>query len=86
MPTREFTKKEIIDKYFDGQIKPKDLRKFKQKTPEGNFVSGYLCTQKGPFLSSMVLLDVEVVKEGYHITQHRFIRGMPKQHYYDKIN
>lgn len=86
MPTREFTKEEIIDKYFDGQIKSKDLRKFKQKTPEGNFVSGYLCTQKGPFLSSMVLLDVEVVKEGYHIEQHRFIRGMPKQHYYDKEN
>ena len=31
MPIREFTKNEIIDKYFDGQIKPKDLRKFKQK-------------------------------------------------------
>lgn len=77
------SKEEVVDKFFDNKVDLKDLHSFKQETPKGNIVSGYICKQVGDFLSSMVLLDVEIPDEDRHITKERFIRGMPKQHYYD---
>ena len=77
-------RKEIAVKYFNNQVDYKQLKKFTQKTPQGNIVSGYLCMQEGPFLSSMVLLDVQLIDKDRHIKLPRFIRGMPKQRYYDK--
>ena len=46
------SKKEVIEKYFDNKISPKSLRKFKQKTPKGNFVSGWISMESGDYLSS----------------------------------
>lgn len=80
---KELTKTEIIYKYFDNQIHPSNLKKFKQKTPKGNFVSGYICLEEGDFLSSMLLMTVDIPgKHSFEV--NRFIRGMPKQHYYNK--
>lgn len=78
------SKEEVADKFFNNEVDLKDLHPFKQETPKGNIVFGYICKQVGDFLSSMVLLDVEIPSENRHITKERFLRGMPKQHYYDK--
>lgn len=75
-------KKQIIEKYFDNKISPKSLHKFKNKTPQGNFVSGWLCREPGEFLSSMLLTEIQTKNKT--IKCERFLRGMPKQHYYDQ--
>lgn len=75
-------KKQILEKFFNNEISPKSLRKFKQKTPKGNFVSGWINLEPGEYLSSMILTKIETKDQV--IRCNRFIRGMPKQHYYDK--
>ena len=77
-------KKEIAKKYFNNKVHHKELKKFKQKTPKGNFVIGYLCLQQNDYLSSMVLLEVYNSNNECISNTPRFIRGMPKQHYYNK--
>lgn len=77
------SKKEVIEKYFDNKISPKSLRKFKQKTPKGNFVSGWISMESGDYLSSMLLTEIQVPGQNKTIECERFIRGMPHQNYYD---
>lgn len=75
-------KEEVLEKYFHNAIKSKSLRYFEETTPKGNLVRGWICLEPGYFLSSIFL--EEAVVNGEIIPQNRFLRGMPKQHYYDK--
>ena len=75
-------KEYILKKYFKNEIEPRSLRGFKQKTPEGNTVSGWINLEPGRYLSSMVLTEIKTPDKT--IKCERFIRGMPKQHYYDE--
>lgn len=75
-------KEKIIKKYFNDSIKSKDLYRFQQETPQGNIVYGWISKSPGKFLSSMVLTKIETTNKT--IECERFIRGMPKQHYYDE--
>lgn len=75
-------KETVLDIYFDNKISPKSLMDFKQKTPEGNYVSGWISKEPGEFLSAMVITEIET--PDLVIKCNRFIRGMPKQNYYDE--
>lgn len=75
-------KEQVLEKFFNNEISPKFLHKFKQKTPNGNIVSGWISKQRGKYLSSMVLTEIQTPTDV--IRCNRFIRGMPKQHYYDE--
>lgn len=77
-------KSEVIEKFFNNSIKEKNLIPFKDKTPMGNYVSGWICKQEGQYLSSMLL---ETIKTKDKVIKcNRFIKGMPKQHYYSNKN
>lgn len=77
-------KKEVIKTFFNNSIKAKNLIPFRSKTPMGNYISGWICKQEGSYLSSMLLETIETKDKV--IKCNRFIKGMPKQHYYDKKN
>ena len=68
-------KEYILKKYFKNEIEPRSLRGFKQKTPGGNIVSGWINLEPGKYLSSMVLTKIETPDKT--IKCERFIRGMP---------
>ena len=52
-------KEQVLEKFFNNEISPKFLHKFKQKTPNGNIVSGWISKQRGKYLSSMVLTEIQ---------------------------
>lgn len=77
------SKSQVLEKYFNNSINRKSLRGFRNKTPEGNFISGWICLEPGEYLSSMLLTEIKT-QDGKKIYCERFLRGMPKQHYYDE--
>ena len=72
----------VLKEYFENKVDSKSLRGFKQKTPQGNFVSGWICLQPGEYFSSILLTEIQIKDK--IISCNRFLRGMPKQHYFDK--
>ena len=75
-------KQEYSEKYFK-EVKAKHLKHFeKVKTPEGNFISGFICKKANHFLGSMVINEIEL-KDGTIIECEQFIQSMPKINYYD---
>ena len=72
----------VLKEYFKNKVDSKSLRGLKQKTPQGNFASGWICLQPGEYLSSMLLTEIQTKDK--IISCNRFLKGMPKQHYFDK--
>lgn len=72
-------------KFFDD-VKPKHLKEFNDiKTPEGNFISGFICKKANHFLGSMVITKI-TLKDDTEIETEQFIQAMPKIHYFDRYN
>lgn len=63
-------------KYFNN-CKPKHLRRFSEKTPEGNFIKGWICKKPNRYLGSL-LID-ELNGEPHE----QFIQSMPKIEYFN---
>ena len=70
------------EKYFDNKIKPKHLRQFKSKTPEGNIIEGYISRKPNKYLGSLIITHV-TLKNGESFNTEQFVQSFPKIHYWD---
>lgn len=67
---------ETATSYFDD-CKPKYLKKFSEKTPEGNYIEGYICKKSNKYLGSLLITNVN----GESVNQ--FVQSMPKIDYFN---
>ena len=75
--------KEILcEKYFENKVKPKHLRTFEAKTPQGNMICGYICRKPNKYLGSMVITHI-IEKSGKCYDTEQFVQSFPKIHYWD---
>ena len=75
-------KEEFCEKYFEGNVKPKHLRDFEAKTPQGNVISGYICRKPNKHLGSLVITHI-TEKSGKSYDTEQFVQSFPKIHYWD---
>ena len=75
-------KEKFCEKYFENNVKPKHLREFCQKTPEGNVIKGYICRKANKHLGSLVITHV-TEKNGKSYDTEQFVQSFPKIHYWD---
>ena len=75
-------KEKFCEKYFENKVKPKHLRNFEAKTPQGNVISGYICRKPNRYLGSMVITHI-TEKNGKSYDTEQFIQSFPKIHYWD---
>lgn len=66
---------EEVTKYFND-CKPKYLRRFSEKTPDGNCIKGWICNKPNKYLGSL-LID-EVNGEAHE----QYVQSMPKIEYF----
>lgn len=78
--------RERLSKEYFNDTKPKHLKYFEKKeTPEGNFITGFICKKANHFLGSMVITEI-TLKDGTKIECERFVQAMPKINYYDRYH
>ena len=75
-------KNEFCEKYFDNKVKPKHLKDFKAKTPEGNIIEGVISRKSNEFLGSLVITHI-TEKNGDDYDTEQFVQSFPKIHYWD---
>lgn len=63
-------------KYFND-CKPKHLRKFEEKTPEGNLIKGYICKKPNRYLGSVLITELNGEPH------EQFVQSMPKIDYFE---
>lgn len=76
-------KEKLCEKYFENTVKPKHLREFEAKTPEGNLIKGYLSRKPNKYLGSMIVTHI-TQKNGKSYDTEQFIQSFPKIHYWDR--
>ena len=67
---------ENVTKFF-GDCHEKFLRKFSEKTPEGNFIEGYICHKPNRYLGSLLITRLNGE------SHEQFVQSMPKIHYFE---
>lgn len=67
---------EKVSEYFGG-CKKKYIRKFEEKTPEGNFIEGYICKKSNRYLGSLVITKLNGEPH------EQFVQSMPKIEYFN---
>ncbi len=75
-------KEKFCRKYFENKVKPKHLRNFEAKTPQGNFIRGYICRKANKYLGSLVIIHI-TEKSGKSYDTEQFVQSFPKIHYWD---
>ena len=75
-------KEEVAQKFF-RDIKPKHLKEFKEETPKGNIIEGFICKKPNHFLGSMLITKITIPEKDVEFETEQFIQAMPKIHYYD---
>ena len=75
-------KEKFCEKYFENNVKPKHLRNFEAKTPQGNLISGYICRKANMYLGSLVITHI-TEKSGKSYDTEQFVQSFPKIHYWD---
>lgn len=76
-------KEKFCEKYFNNTIKPKHLREFEAKTPNGNLIKGYISRKPNRYLGSMIITHI-TEKNGKSYDTEQFVQSFPKIHYWDK--
>ena len=76
-------KKEYFSQKYFNNIKIKNLKDFREITPNGNIIEGVICKKPNRFLGSMVI-DKIILENKEVIETEQFIQAMPKIHYYDE--
>ena len=73
--SNELTKEYVSERYFNN-TKLKHLRSFKESTPAGNIIEGYINRKPNKYLGSLLITKVndECVEQ--------YIQSMPKIHYF----
>ena len=67
---------EFACSYF-GDCKPKYLKRFSEKTPEGNFIEGWICKKSNRYLGSLFIDTLNGEKH------EQFVQSMPKIKYFN---
>lgn len=75
-------KEKFCEKYFEGNVKPKHLKDFEAKTPQGNVIGGYICRKANRYLGSLVITRI-TEKSGRSYGTEQFVQSFPKIHYWD---
>ena len=75
-------KDKFCEKYFENTVKPKHLREFEAKTPDGHIIKGYLSRKSNKYLGSLVITNI-TEKDGETYPTEQFIQAFPKIHYWD---
>lgn len=76
-------KEKFCEKYFENNVKPKHLREFCEKTPDGNVIKGYICRKANKHLGSLVITHI-TEKSGRSYDTEQFVQSFPKIHYWDE--
>lgn len=76
-------KEKFCEKYFENNVKPKHLKEFEAKTPQGNVIRGYICRKANKYLGSLVITHI-TEKSGKSYDTEQFIQSFPKIHYWDE--
>lgn len=76
-------KEKFCEKYFNNTIKPKHLREFEAKTPNGNLIKGYISRKPNRYLGSMIITHI-TEKNGKSYDTEQFVQSFPKIYYWDK--
>ena len=64
-----------VCKYFNN-CKEKYIRRFEEKTPDGNFIKGYICTKSNRYLGSLLITELNGEPH------NQFVQSMPKIEYF----
>lgn len=75
-------KEEVAQKFF-RDIKSKHLKEFREETPKGNIIEGFICKKPNHFLGSMLITKIIIPEKDVEFETEQFIQSMPKIHYYD---
>lgn len=67
---------EKVCSYF-GNCKEKHIRKFQEKTPQGNIIEGYICKKPNRYLGSLFITKLNGE------AHNQFIQSMPKIEYFN---
>lgn len=51
-------KEKYCEKYFENTVKPKHLRDFEAKTPNGNIIKGYISRKPNKYLGSLIITHI----------------------------
>lgn len=51
-------KEKFCEKYFENNVNPKHLSKFKSKTPKGNIIEGYISRKPNKHLGSIIIKHI----------------------------
>lgn len=76
-------KEKFCEKYFENNVKPKHLSRFKTKTPKGNIIEGYISRKPNKYLGSLVITHI-TEKSGNDYDCEQFVQSFPKIHYWDR--
>ncbi len=76
-------KEKFCEKYFENNVKPKHLRQFEAKTPNGNVIKGYISRKTNKHLGSLVITHI-TEKSGKNYATEQFVQSFPKIHYWDR--
>ena len=76
-------KEKFCEKYFENNVKPKHLSRFKTKTPKGNIIEGYISRKPNKHLGSLVITHI-TEKSGKSYDCEQFVQSFPKIHYWDR--
>lgn len=76
-------KEKFCEKYFENNVKPKHLSRFKTKTPKGNIIEGYISRKPNKHLGSLVITHI-TEKSGNDYDCEQFVQSFPKIHYWDR--
>ena len=76
-------KEKFCEKYFENNVKPRHLSRFKTKTPKGNIIEGYISRKPNKHLGSLVITHI-TEKSGKSYDCEQFVQSFPKIHYWDR--
>lgn len=76
-------KEKYCEKYFENTVKPKHLRDFEAKTPNGNIIKGYISRKPNKYLGSLIITHI-TEKNGNSYDTEQFVQAFPKIHYWDR--
>ena len=76
-------KEKFCEKYFENNVKPKHLKEFCEKTPDGNVIKGYICRKANKHLGSLVITHI-TEKSGRSYDTEQFVQSFPKINYWDE--
>ena len=63
-------------KYFNN-CKPKHMKRFSEKTPDGNFIKGWICKKSNRYLGSLLIDELNGEEH------EQFVQSMPKIEYFN---